>query len=588
MKNMNQKAGFWRFLTALVITGGLFILYGCLTDFIYLTNDDMYLQAIVSGEISGSPDAHMIYSSYILGFLLSSLYRLLPGLPWYGLYLTGIFVLCFFLILYRILERTEGMANKIASVIIYALLASMGMFRHIAMLQYTVVAAMAGGTACFYALTMKPDCERSVRISEFSLVLLLAGLCFLIRDKVLFMLAPFAAFGWLGKWIAQPKKTKKINLFFLTLLLEMGIVVILFGSVDFLAYRLSDQSRDSWKEYLLYNRSREQIYDYYGFPDYQRNQEFYHSMGIEEAAYEAAALHYLILPQEAFNAKNMGLLAECAQQEHQMDKDVWVRIKDAVSGFVRRNLDYTDRPLNLIVYAAWLCMILFLFALRSRRLLWQMALTFVARMLVWGVIFFQGRYPDRITQGLYLTELLILAALYLQEEKGQKKECYFYITAFCILCIPAVYFGIPKMRAVIGENAGKLFFGTSYGQLREYCIQNEKNLYLADMNSISSFAAPALQGETKPCKNLLPLGSWVSGSPLTGATLQRYGIRDGQDFYRSQNVYFVFRDSPETEPGYLEAFYEAFPEVLKARCVRVDTLQTDAGIDFGIYRLEVE
>lgn len=132
----------------------MFALYRLFTDFIYLTNDDMYLQAIVSGEISGTPDAHMIYSNYILGIVLSFLYSCAAQIPWYGIYLLSVCFLCAWIILCRCLSRCEKWSNRMAVISLFVVISFCAVFRHIAMMQYTVVAAFAGGTAVFYAMTM--------------------------------------------------------------------------------------------------------------------------------------------------------------------------------------------------------------------------------------------------------------------------------------------------------------------------------------------------------------------------------------------------------------------------------------------------
>ena len=50
----------------------------------YETNDDMGLCAIVNG-VKGTYDAHMIYVNYLIGLLLTRLYRVTDAVSWYAL-----------------------------------------------------------------------------------------------------------------------------------------------------------------------------------------------------------------------------------------------------------------------------------------------------------------------------------------------------------------------------------------------------------------------------------------------------------------------------------------------------------------------
>ena len=48
------------------------------------TNDDRLISEIFSGAMTGTPEAHAYYVDYILGFILSLLYRMTTAVPWYG------------------------------------------------------------------------------------------------------------------------------------------------------------------------------------------------------------------------------------------------------------------------------------------------------------------------------------------------------------------------------------------------------------------------------------------------------------------------------------------------------------------------
>lgn len=593
MKNVKVR----NLLLSFMVTVVLFLLYRMFTDFIYLTNDDMYLQAIVSGEISGKPDAHMIYSNYILGLFLSGLYRLSVQIPWYGMYLVGVCFLCFWTVLYRCMGSCRKISGYAAVIVIFSILSFCAFFRHVAMIQYTVVAALAGSTAVFLVLTMDMRQEKRGIIRDTAFVAALAGLSLLIREKVFFMLVPFAACGWLGKWMTEKEKTKEVNRRYVYFLVEILFLAAVLCGVDRLAYRMGSGG-EQWREYREYNRAREQIYDYNGFPDYDANEEFYKELGISREAYAGASQYYLLLPQKAYHADTMKQIAALSGQQKKSREPFAERLARVAREFIRCNLIYSDRPMNLVVYGCWFVMLLFLILTKEKRLLVYLSLLFLARMGTWGLILYQGRYPDRITQSLYAVELLMLAAIFLNftdiwRQWNQKRSFRTAVWAGVLLvCLPSLYVGVQKAKAVQGENAGKLYFGISYQQLKAYCAENPENLYLIDMNSASFFSCSvfkAAAGEQEVCRNLLPLGSWPVKSPLTSERLEGYQVSEGEkDFVNRDTVFFVFKDSSETPFAYLTDFYEAESTEDGETFIleRVDTVNTDVDISYGIYQLK--
>jgi len=576
------------FIISAGITCVMFALYRLYSDFVYLTNDDMYLQAIVSGEISGIPDAHMIYSNYIIGLILSSLYKALPSIPWYGLYLEGSIALCICLLLNRCLNVAEKTWIKISVVIGLEVIISFVIFRNIAMVQYTVVAAIVGATAVFLAITMDMNQDSSNYAGQILIILMLAALSFMIRDKVFFMLIPFAACGWFGKWIFEDNKTKRINMRFLNLFAGILAMVVVLGGIDTLAYRGSSNTQKAWSDFLKYNNNREQLYDYYGFPPYEEYEELYESLDIGRESYESAYYHYMLLNQKQYTAETMAVLADAAKENAvaiRMAEGMEARIIQVVSDFIERNLSHMDRPINIIVYCAWICVAVLVVTNRDKKMLFQSIYLLVTRMAMWLYLVFRGRLPDRITQGLYFVELLMLLGICL-DYGIRKKKLYRVALVIILLCVPAVYLGASKAQAVKGENAGKLFFGTSYSQLKEYCSQNSENLYLIDTNSISSYNESVfhVRDEAEICSNLIPLGSWVPGSPLTDETLKRYNVSvSDRGLVDCNNVYFIFKKSDVTTTEYLVDYYNSISD--NVECDLIDEINTDSGIEYEIYRL---
>ena len=86
MKQFGKKARVGiAFLLSFLIMALYFVVVYQKIPFIYDINDDVAMRNVAAGVITGEPDAHLIFVKYILGLVISGLYRLLPGFDWYGL-----------------------------------------------------------------------------------------------------------------------------------------------------------------------------------------------------------------------------------------------------------------------------------------------------------------------------------------------------------------------------------------------------------------------------------------------------------------------------------------------------------------------
>lgn len=57
--------------------------------FTYDIADDIIMRDIASGAFTGTPDGHLIFVRYALGFLISRLYLLNRSVDWYGFVIAG-------------------------------------------------------------------------------------------------------------------------------------------------------------------------------------------------------------------------------------------------------------------------------------------------------------------------------------------------------------------------------------------------------------------------------------------------------------------------------------------------------------------
>jgi hypothetical protein len=66
----------------------------------YETIDDFFMQSIASGFFGGSPDEHLIYTNFLIGFLLKFLFSVFSNINWYGAYLLTSHVIAWAILFY--------------------------------------------------------------------------------------------------------------------------------------------------------------------------------------------------------------------------------------------------------------------------------------------------------------------------------------------------------------------------------------------------------------------------------------------------------------------------------------------------------
>jgi len=557
----------------------MFIICGNSADFIFLTNDDFFLQSIVSGAVSGRPDAHMIYSHVLWGSILSGLYLLNPMPDWYTVFQVLTLALGVFFISFRLsfldLRRGIRIILQITCVMLFGLL----YYRNIMMLQYTITAVVVGAAAVFWMLTTDIEESSSLWFRDCIIVLALCTISYIIREMSMLMLVPFALVGWIGKWLSIKDKSQKVKSRFII----FPIVLISLIGILKLWNTMYYNSNPEWREFLRFNSAREDVVDYNGFLDYQDNQDVYSDLEISEAEYRAANDNYLILLQNHISADSLGKIAASS-------KEINITFGQTIKNFIERSLDYTDRPINLVAYILWILVfgfsLLDLLKNRNANSLIEIILLFVCRMTIWLYWIYKNRFPDRISQSLYYIEILMLLWIVLSAKNKQAWMRYYLYFSFIMIFLGSIRLGIPKMLAVRGECDGKTYFATSYIQLKDYTTNYKENIYFLDMNSLSAYPRANIGHDKKQiASNLVFLGSWLPNSPLVKETLDKYEIKDPTDFediLSKDNVFFVFRDSELTSENYLLDFYSTYTNISSQE---VDYIKTDCGINFRVIKL---
>lgn len=131
--------------------------------FVYAIADDVIMRDIASGAFTGTPDGHLIFVQYALGWLISRLYLINRSVDWYGFFMAGALFLSLAAILYRGLAAEKSLRWKCVYSIGATGVTLTALVAHAAQFEWTISAAAlgaAGPVPLCVGWTRENDCGR--------------------------------------------------------------------------------------------------------------------------------------------------------------------------------------------------------------------------------------------------------------------------------------------------------------------------------------------------------------------------------------------------------------------------------------------
>lgn len=241
-----RPAGFRVFLLAALINLILFGLFLAWATPDYATNDDLVMQLIASGFYTGHPNAHLVFTNILIGWVLRFLYGTWAGHNWYLTYLLVVHYAALTTIAFLVMSRRFGWLSALLYVGFFLIVEP-----HILLhLQFTTTAFVAG-TAGLLLLVDGLRPEQPAHWLKVITGIIFVGLMASIREPVALLLAAVACpfllerFGWVG-W----------RRLFGAGAACAAVLLILHG-INYWAYHRTP----AWAAYSEYNRMRGEIHD---------------------------------------------------------------------------------------------------------------------------------------------------------------------------------------------------------------------------------------------------------------------------------------------------------------------------------------
>lgn len=571
-------------------TAALCILIGIFFDYYYDLNDDVLIKDILAGVYTGTPAGHNIQMLFPLSFLLSVPYRMVRGIPWYGLFLCFCHFGCFYLLTKRLLHFCRTRFVKAMLLLLTAALIAALFLWELVFVQYTVTAALLTATAAFLFYSM----DGAATVKEFYIkslpCILLINLAFCIRSEMLLLLLPLICVAGICRWAAEKPVFTKANAakyfsvfggILAGLLLNQGLHMAAYGS-------------EGWQEFNRFFDARTSLYDFLGIPSYEGNESFYESIGLTEAEQlllrnynfgldeeiDADMLEQLTAHAKGIDTRTFESILKNAVRQYVERFFKWgYREVTNASDYRYRNAAETDYPWNLLVLILYVMVFAAAFYNRRFRYLWELCLLGAVRTCLWLYILYNGRMPLRITYPLYLMEFIILAALLLDECKSEKHLFRFFKPFCCFVLALFALLNLNKsITAVQKEYTRRETVNKELQALQAYTREHPDKFYFVDVYSTVAYSEKMFALVDNSLSNYDIMGGWASKSPLMYKKYAQFDIEIMEEALLTDENAYVIVHTPQ--PGWLPAIEDWLPAYYVDRGISIQ-LKEDGAILFN-------
>lgn len=534
-------------LFSCIITVFLYILAArAFMPFVYGVNDDRFVRDIVSGAYLGYPDAHMIFIKYPFSYLLKTLYQIYNGTDWYGLTMVACHSLCLALVMYRILSWMDTVKKRVWTGLLILTVFTAVWLSKTVIFTYTTAAAALGITGLFWYMVAEE------KLSTYLLSGILMLVTYEIREHVFLMMIPIAGMIFLWKHYPFRKKLKwKSFLFPAAFFAVLGLNYV--GNE--LCYR-----GDVWNNFFEYTDYRIDIYDYYKYPPYEENRDFYESIGVSEETREAL-VRYAVGLDDSLTTDTFREIAEKSKELKENEFTFIDRVWDGVKEARHQFFYHVYAPLSYIAMLLWVVLFLLLVCKKDwTNLIW--GLLFIAvQILMWLYLGYRRYFPWRIGETMHL--LLFMSALGFYSRlrgslgvwvNGHIKWGIKRIaaTAAGLIIAGSAVYSVYELYKLAVDTA---WFNTDYQKMVDYVTDHSDNFYLMDVDSISNFTGILYHNKEVGYINSMSMGDWIAFSDIYYRKLEKAGITDLKDAiaYRD-DIYVICKDYFDLD--YIQAMYK--------------------------------
>lgn len=534
-----------KLLVSVITVLVLLLLTWTLISIAFETNDDSFMMGYLAGAWTGKPEADTIFSLFLWGRIVSALYTVCAGIPWYTLIFLSLIFLSLTAVCYCFTVSFPKWGESLFCLLYFC------MFLYYAvLLQFTMVSAYCGIAAVSLLLIDRKEESRRNFTIRNSIIFFFMFFAVNIRSKVGYLTLASAVFAvgmevlrYLLKDVSR-QRLKKVTVSFIVLCVAAGISIC--------AHK-AHESSGGWGDFREYHAERARFTDYTPL-DYASNQDLFERIGWSEDFYQLLGDWFLM--DETINTETFRMVNE-------RNAPVATGVKWALTH---------DFPRIGFQSVVWVLLMFCLLAdaFRHRRgsivgsvvpFLWL----FLWLAETWYFAH-SGRMMERAFEAWTLLAVIpsVLgmgaSECHGMSEKAEKAKVenvviFGLVLLLCIVCVWHADGGYRGAKAFSqGSDGAKMRQVAS----EEYVMAHPENIYIGEMSLLLGAGGPwRVYPEEKPY-NLIFWGASYYHSPLYYAQLERNGLEHlyEEDFFR-ENVYLMAGEEPNE--NLLKVMEEKFP-----------------------------
>lgn len=542
-------------IIAIAVTLVTALIMGVFFDYFYDLNDDVLIKDILSGAYLGEPSSRNNQNLWLFGIVVSTMYRILPAVPWYGILLIVFQYGSMAVILNRSLELLKSDVRtlvKVVTAIFEAIILAVLAFNHLVNIQYTFTVALMAGAAILWIIAQNTDCTPKEYLKQSVPSIVIIFVAFNLRSEMMLLMLPYVLVAVLIKFTfdkSEASVTAKVKSAVCRKLIKHGcMLAVIVGSmlialgINGMAY-----SSDDWRYFTDFFDARTELYDFQVIPSYEENREFYDSINLSKEE-EALLENYNFGIDDNITSDTIWQVAGYANQSNPKAADFTTSLKDNLRLYLYRithdgEAAGSDYPYNLIGLVLYILPLVLLFRVKRYLGILDIAVLFVGRTLIWIYMMMGNRMPDRITHSLYFVEMSVLLGFLFwlvgEDLEKELKEKLLIVPATCSI----VFFGliIPNAYRELGrEQSQRCEINAAYEDLYLYAAEHPSNYYMTDVYSTVSYSEKIFGKAAGIDKsNFNTLGGWYTHSPIEALKESKFNILTQEEGLLEDNVFYV-------------------------------------------------
>lgn len=520
------------------------------TGFAYLTNDDTGIQSTLSGETTGTPYITHQFINVILGFIVSSLYKISQSVQWWFVYSLLLMSLGVFLINYSIVKRCVEKQLKgthIIGIIIVSLLICL---YPVSRISFTMVPAVLGTGLVAFLFSM--DEEVTEKKYKWTILLVIIGYVFVLihRLKSGYALLCFILMGVLYFTIIQKSRWKDIIKNFVCICIGFFVITGIIVAVHSVSLE-----KINGKDFVEYNAARISYMDY-PKDKYEDNPELYKEVGWDQDTYNLVR-NWCFL-DESVTAESFAYLSENSNADYDMESYLNI-VKTAFSSEGCQ-----------ILFVVWGCTLLCVFYLiLCNRKGMFILFTCFNNLGAFILIVYQIWIGRLIYRSLFVVLLpAIVVNIILSIRYGEIKKADSFILKPIILCM-VVFSGVLIFSQTYNKEVWETIEVNNERTrtIKQYAIEHPEKtfmMYNSVYNQVDCYTT-YIEG-AEPC-NLIMMGGSTYNSDSYMKRLEVNGISElNCDTFKLEDKYYLCRinifNPNNVQPGNSFTF---FYDYLKSR-----------------------